>query len=601
MIYAGFIRFNEASDKIHELCSVLESYTQTPPIVVNRDSLSLCYGKVSDMHDMDELWENKSSVLMGRIFDKEKGGSFGKKEFENLSSSNKEEALKKIWGKYVYIQTNEKSSQYEIVNDLTGQLPFFYYPFPDGNVLFSSDIEIIFKVLSQKPEYNWSYLYSYLIYGSSSAIQTPFKKVYELPPACCLKITKNERHTKPFWNPLDSYNPSVSQKRSAVDVLEATLKPWIEPYQNICVSLSGGLDSSSLVYCLKNIKKKDQTLSALNYFHASVKSSNELLHARKVCEETGIDLIECEASHTLSFDPPSQNQPLKPNKPLPGFISLKWLETISDHIPSDGSCVFFCGHGSDHIFMRPPSKQSVSDYVLEKGLKGSKEQLKNITQYYRDPLFSVLKDNAMSLSSYFCSRRLAKRHPKNIQDETPDWIKQEARHKTSSDFVHPIYGYLPMSVLPGKYEQIDALYEGLASIHMEMNPLNPTSYPYLYEPVVEFALSFPTYDLFDKGYDRYPLRKAVSDHFKTETVWRRDKSETTGILQLGIKKNLEYVLELCLEGQFAQQGLIDKKGLHQTILRIGHGEIQHLWPFIQLASAEIFLRYWEEKTYGHNL
>lgn len=91
MIYAGLIRFNDASDKIHELCSVLESYTKTPPTVVRRDSLSLCYGKLSTMHDKDEVWENTSSVLIGRIFDKEKGSSFGKKEFENLSSSNKEE------------------------------------------------------------------------------------------------------------------------------------------------------------------------------------------------------------------------------------------------------------------------------------------------------------------------------------------------------------------------------------------------------------------------------------------------------------------------------------------------------------------------------
>jgi asparagine synthase (glutamine-hydrolysing) len=595
MIYAGFIRFNDAPDKMHELCSALEFYVQTPPTVVRKNSLSLVYGKVSNTHDMDEFWENPSSVLMGRIFDKEKGGSFGKKEFEKLSSSNEEEALKKIWGKYVYIHTNEKSSQWEIVIDLTGQLPFFYYPFSDGNILFSSDIEIIFKIISQKPEYNWSYLCSYLIYGSSSAIQTPFKNIYELPPACCLKITKNERNTKPFWNPLRVYKTSVFQDGDAVDILEATLKPWIEPYKNICVSLSGGLDSSSLVYCLKNIKKEDQTLKAINYFHSSSKASNELVHARKVCEETNIELIEFDSSSILPFDPPEQKQSLAPNKPFSGLIGLRFLEIMSDYVSSNDSCAFFSGHGSDHIFMRPPPKKIVSDYILEKGLKGSKEQLNNIAQYYRDPLFSVLKENAMSLSSYLCSRRLNKRHPKKIQDETPNCLKQAFRQQASPDFVHPIYGDLPRRVLPGKYEQIDLLYEGLASIHMDMNPINSPLYPYFYEPIVEFALSLPTYVLFDKGYDRYPLRKAVSDRFKTQTVWRRDKSETTGIFQLGVKKNLKYILDLCLEGQLVKQGFIDKEELHETIMMVRNGDCDSIWPFIQLASIEMFVHSWSEK------
>ena len=93
------------------------------------------------------------------------------------------------------------------------------------------------------------------------------------------------------------------------------------------------------------------------------------------------------------------------------------------------------------------------------------------------------------------------------------------------------------------------------------NQIDPTYYPFLYEPVVEFALSFPTYELFDKGYDRYPLRKAVSEIFKTDTVWRRDKSQTTGLFQLGIKQNLDHVLDICLKGHFVKQGLIDKEGL----------------------------------------
>jgi asparagine synthase (glutamine-hydrolysing) len=596
MIYVGLIRFNNAHDRVKELSSAIEWYTQASPTVLKKNSLTLCCGKLSSMNDMDEIWEHEAFILIGRIFAKTHEHSFGKENFKNICHLSKEQILEKIWGKYIYIHENTKASQFEIVIDPTGQLPFFYYVFADGNILFSSNIDIIFKVLSQKPEYNWTYLCSYLVYGNSSAIQTPFRNINELPPACYLAITKNERRTKPFWDPLRSYKTLAFHERDAVDILQSTLKPWIEPYKNICVSLSGGLDSSSLVFCLKDIIKEDQTLTALNYFHASVKSSDERSYARKVCSESGIELIEIDAFHSLPFDLSFRKQLLKPNKPYPGLISLSCLESISNSIPSNSSCSFISGHGSDHIFMRPPSKKSLADYILEKGLKGSKEQLKNIMGFFREPVFSILKKNIISLGAYFFCQHLEKRNPKNTVDDIPDWVQQKMHPMISTDFAHPIYEHLLAQILPGKYEQINAFYEGLASIHMDMSQINQTFYPFLYEPVVEFALSFPTYELFDKGYDRYPLRKSVSDHFTTESVWRRDKSQTTGILQLGLKENLEDVLALCLEGQFVQQGFIDKKGLRQTIMLLSNGDIKDLWPFMYIASVEIFLKHWEEKS-----
>ena len=602
MIYAGFIHFNQSANGINSseeaLIATLSSLIDTNPSVIKREHLTLCYGKVSNDQDMDSVWKNETSLLIGRIFDKYEQRSFSEENFKNYAHLSNEDFLRKIWGKYVYIRINKEKSLVEVVLDLTGQLPFFYFPLPNGSVVFASHIEIISRILSHQLEYNLEYLCSYLVYGNSSSIQTPFKGIYELPPACLLKITINEQVTVPFWDPLHSYTNAPFEtipEKSAVDVLQKTLKPWIKPYENICVSLSGGLDSSSLVYCLKDIIREDQTLKALNYFHSEIKSSNELVHARNVCKDTNIELIEVDVSDSLPFDPSQSTQLLIPNKPFPGLVSQKWLEKISNYIYVDPSTIFVSGHGSDHIFMRPPSKLSIADCFIEKDLKKTKQKLREVAQFYRDPLFSVLKANLISLSSYFLNVRKKKRD--NTNDEIPKWINSILLEKTSPYFIHPIYESLPKKTLPGKYEQIDTLYEGLASIQVELlDQENSTYYPFLYEPVVEFALSFPTYELFDKGYDRYPLRKTVSDRFKTETVWRRDKSQTTGLFQLGVKRNLEYVLATCLDGYFVKQGLIDREGLKQTISRIANGGIKHLWPFMHLISTEMFIQSWEKKS-----
>lgn len=594
MIYAGLLQFNQESQCSGRIESILNSYTL--PKVIKKGGVTLCYGKRSNKQEIGGTLESSVSLLIGRAFDKVNHCSLEQGDFEKLYFKSHEEILKKIFGTYVYIHVHH--DYFEIIVDSSGTLPFYYSVLPDGNILFSSDIEIIFKVLNQKPEYNWEYLCSYLLCGESSANITPFKNMYELPAGCILKIKRNMQEIKPFWNPLISRDQvSTNYPEDAVDILQKTLKPLIEPYKNICVSLSGGLDSSSLIYCLSAIKRKDQKLSAQSHYHPYIQSSNELVYARKVCEETGVELTEVDVSHPLSFTAPKKKLLIRPNKPFSGLSTLAVAEKTFDYIPKDGSSIFLSGHGSDHIFLRPPSKQLIWDYLIDKGLKGFKQQLVGLSNFYRDPGFLILKNNISNLISYVLHRRRDKRHPRNIHNYTPipKWFNQGLFEQMTSDFKHPIYNLIPSRVLPGKYEQIDGLYDAYASIQGEVEIDNPTYYPFLSEPIVEFALSFPTYELFKKGHDRYPLRQAVSDRFQTDIAWRRSKGQTTGIFQQGLKKNLKYVLSLCTEGQFAKQGLIAKQGLHQAIIRVSNGEMNDLWDVSHLATVELFLKYWELK------
>ncbi len=291
MIYAGIIKFNSQTISEEKLVQVIDSFTQNSSTIIRRNDFFLCYGKRSPVQDLDEIWENNSAIILGRAFDKDQASPLKKSTFKKLAHLNKEAVLKNIWGKYVYFNLNEKVSQYEIVVDSTGQLPFFYYPFPDGSVLFASDIEIVFRILAQRPEYNWGYLHSYFLYGNSNSVQTPFENVFEVPPACSLRITRTERKTAPFWNPLQCYKNQEMEEVDAVEVLQSTLKSWVKPYQNVCVSLSGGLDSSALVYCLKDVVARGQTLKAINYFHSKVQSSNQLVHAARFVKRSALNSL----------------------------------------------------------------------------------------------------------------------------------------------------------------------------------------------------------------------------------------------------------------------------------------------------------------------
>src|SRR5690606_2965371 len=107
----------------------------------------------------------------------------------------------------------------------------------DGSILFASNIDILAQILSRKLDYNWNYLYSYLIYGNSSSVETPFQNVYEIPPACYLDVSKSKQIVKPLWDPLRPSQQKIHTSKNAVDVIKSTLKPWVAPYDTVCVSL----------------------------------------------------------------------------------------------------------------------------------------------------------------------------------------------------------------------------------------------------------------------------------------------------------------------------------------------------------------------------
>ena len=586
MIYAGTIQFgaNLSNATNNRICISLQNYFNRKPNIIKKGCLTLFCTKVSELQDLDKIYENNSSVLIGRIFDKDT-----KKQAISFHDLSKEKILDKIWGRYIYFCVSKNRCQYEIITDISSQLPFYYYTYEDGSIIFASSIDVFFKITSHTPEKNWTYIWSYLTHGNTSTTQTAFKNLKELPPGCNA-IVKKEAKTeiKPFWNPTSLYN-SHYIKYDAVSVLNTSLKSWIAPYKNVCISLSGGLDSSAIAYCVNDIKTGNQNLSALNFFHSAIQSSNEVHYARKVSQETGIKLIEIDISNYLPFSPFDKNYLLKPNKPFPGLSNLGWLDMVQANIPFEESCIFISGHGSDQIFMRPPSKRSILDYIIINGLTGSSKYLKNVMGFYTESFFSIFQENIVPFISYY----LKNSSYKTYNNTYPDWINPSLRSKAFDGYMHPIHSsYLSKKILPGKYNQIEALLQAIATTPQDINQDRHTYYPFLNIPMIEFALNLPSYELFNASYDRYPLRQAVCSKFKTDTVWRRSKSQTTGVSQLGIKKNLEYILSICLEGELVREGFIDKDKLYKTIILVSNGDTKDMWSLTHIFSCELFFNIW---------
>lgn len=586
MIVSGFIwgKGPRNNKNIAHLESISRNIMKFEYALIETKNMTLFKGKTG-LNDQDIVLHDENSTLIGRVFDKKQNEPVKK---EGLKSLDKKKIISDCWGKYLYFSFSGDDSSISIMRDPTGQLALFYCHLPNGAVLFSSELSIINDFLTGRLSINWPYMASHLLYGIQNSTQTAFEDIYELPPGYALNCKNGLTEVDVVWDPSDYIQPRVVNNDDLIDILETSLKAWHHTYDTLHVSYSGGLDSTALLYCIDKTKSKNQKINPINLYHPEIKSSDELPYAQAVCDDLGIKLTRLNMAENLPFSPTKKSVLLKPNKPFPILTHLKVLEAINDIVNEAPSSLFISGQGGDHIFMAPPPKTLLVDYIMDNGLKGAKTQLDALAQYYRTTYYQILKDNIRTLFRQKIIRGNLSPTPK-----IAPWFTKELCELGKQPFSHPILSHISSRLLAGKLEHITAIDNAFASISVEMKEHNPTYSPLLYQPAVELSLSMPTYKLLNQGYDRYPFRDAISKAYNTNHVWRRSKGETSGVLQLGMRKNMTYLRELCLEGHFARQGLINKKAIEEHLNRMASGEVLDLWSLMYIISSELFFSFYE--------
>jgi len=561
----------------------------------NDNYLHLITGNTSSDINQGNILKTENSLLVGKIFCKDNYKSITLQDLE-LIESNKS-FVDKYWGNYLLFKKDDNKKTLTILRDPVGQLPLFYTKLSTEEIVFSSEISVIWDVLKTKPSYNWSYFSSYVVHSFITTKQTPFEGIYELLHGCELNISKESIEESVVWNPLDyisEYNGLEDIQHKIIDTTTNVMKCWTSDFDNIFLDFSGGLDSSSLFFLLNKLLKPEQQLHPVNFFHPEVQSSDEREHAWKIAKEIGIDLIEFDNSKSLPLTPFEGKLGFKPNWPTSSLTHLSIEQNIFDLSKSCENTVSISGHGGDHIFLCPPPVKSLCDYFMEKGTKNFNSKLKEISSIYRKPLFPILKEMLKGVFSHYLLHSYKQQSLKLDKYRKAPWFNEEIYKLEKTIPPHPFFTTKTTKILPGKFNFIDGIYNGLSTIKGEVrNYQNPIFYPLFSQPLLELSLSIPTYESYSKGYDRYPFRKAISEYFKTNNVWRKDKGETSGIMQRGLKHNEKYILELCLEGNIVKTGLIDKNLLYKNINGMMNGQTDTQWPVSSLISAEIFMRFWD--------
>jgi len=597
VIIAGvFNQVNENTFK--KLVSITSGKINKDITYFKNDFVNIVVGKTASTVDQGRILKLRDALLVGKVFSKNSYEAITEEELEQQSEIPNQLFVKKYWGNYLYVKVKDKIAT--ILRDPVGQFPLFYTKLNSGEYLFSSEIEILINMMENKPGFNWKYFSSYMLHSFITTEQTAFDGIYELPHGCQLSFNcvNKTMERSVVWNPLDyfqGYKDPENAQNNIIDITSNVIKSWTRDAEVVSLDFSGGTDSTGLLFLLNKVLSGNQEIKLINMFHPDVSSSDERKYACATAKGLGLNLIEFDHSESLPYDSFDKAILFKPNWPTSCLTYSKVQDDVGLLLKGNRNIIYMSGHGGDHIFMCPPPVASLCDYLIEHGRDGFNTKLKEISTMFRKPLFPILQEMIKGFIFYYLYSHYNRSAYAVDNGKKAPWFNKEVFLLEKQVRYHPFfYEENTTKSLPGKFGLIDVIYNGLSTIKTDIRDggTNPVFYPLFSQPLLELVLSIPTYESYRDGYNRYMFRKAISDTFKTNDVWRKDKGETSGITQRGLKKNEKLILDLCLEGKMVKQGLINKERLHIGMFEVMNGQTECQWPVTSLICAEIFMNYW---------
>jgi asparagine synthase (glutamine-hydrolysing) len=596
MIISGIIN-NYDTSLLENIILKTESKIKKNRTIFSDKIITLIVGNTSDTVYQGEILKFKDGILIGRVFSKDSYRKIRIDDIGILSDKTDRFLIDRCWGSYIFIRTNIIENLVYILRDPIGQFNLFYKKLNSGAVIFSSSIEVLYESTKEQIEYNINYCAIYMLYSYVNTDSTIFNDVSELSPGYSLKIdiSKNLLTSSNMWKIEDycKYNKNIDIKEQIIFVLENVIKSWTENSQGVFLDFSGGTDSTSLLLIANKILDRDQILNAVNIFHPSISASDERNYASSVAQTINIPIIEFDRSNSLPFDDLLSFNP-KLDLPSPILVVSKFHRDISRLSSNYKNITYMSGHGGDHIFLCPTPLSSICDYFIERGLSGLYLKIKELSFMFRMPLFKLLKIFAKDLISYslLSNKDISFDYKQKLNplDLDKDFINLENKI-IYNQFIEK---ELHKNLLPGKLSHINSIFRGLTTIKKDVrdNRTNAVFYPLFSQPMIELALSIPSYDSFDKGFNRYHFRKSISNSFNTNHVWRKDKGDTSGSLQLGIKKNQDSIKNLCLNGRLFNMGILKEEGFVNCLKMSINGQSEVNWSLINLVSLELFFKSW---------
>ncbi len=211
----------------------------------------------------------------------------------HLYEERGESMVEALNGMFAFVLYDRRRKRIFGARDRFGIKPL-YYAQPAGGLAFASEVKSLLRLPSVARDVDLTSLNHYLSLRYVPGERSIFAQVQRLPPARRFSYDIDGRtlRIERYWRPRFGHGPRHSAREWAEIIrteLRAAVVRWTLADVPIACSLSGGLDSTSIVGLLAEAGRGRTKTYSLGFSSAGEEPYSELALARRVAERWGTD------------------------------------------------------------------------------------------------------------------------------------------------------------------------------------------------------------------------------------------------------------------------------------------------------------------------
>ena len=500
--------------------------------------IDLSYAAAQPMHSIDN---NYVIILNGEIYNyielkdelKKKGCKFfsasDTEVLLNLYILEGPSCLTKIDGMFAFAIYDKRQNTLFCARDRFGEKPFFYTLYK-GRFLFASEIKALIKA-GVPQGINQQRMFEFLLYGLTSNTSNPdgtfYNDIFQLEPAHFLLIQNDGAINKQRYWKLKITEDKDINEQDAIERLKELFRISVNNRLRSDVpvgsSLSGGLDSSAIVFEINRIKNNSQiqkTYSAR--FPGFLRDEGVFID--KVVSLTNVEPVSIFPTVNSVFD---NLKKVFYHQEIPfGGTAVSAQYEVMQAAHDNNTIVLLDGQGADeilagygiykHTYLKELAKrnkkyfsQEKNTFINEHGWRKSELSIEEKLEYLpflRNALFR----NAI--------KKVKKLKPGYYKGISPALISAFANKTVPLESFDSLKEHLLFSTEQHGLEELLRYADRNAMAHSV-----ETRLPFLSHDLVEFIFTLPSNLIIKNGWNKYILRKANVDALPEEIIWRKDK------------------------------------------------------------------------------
>ena len=509
-----------------------------------------------------------------------------------------ESCPKKLLGDFAFAIWDSKNEQLFCARDHMGIKPFYYY-LSEDLFLFSTEIKALFSNIEIPRRLNKVMIGDYLLYQLNDKKITFYEEIYRIPNGHYISLDFNKNQIARYWElnineeiNFDSDEDYISKFK---EIFFEAVKCRLRSVSQVGSLLSGGLDSSSIVCTAKVIlDEENKKLDTFSAVFDEIIQCDERPYIESVLSKTDFESHYVTVDNTSPlcnykdffwhFDQPfyapnlfmhwklfEEAQKNGINIILDGFDGDTTLSRNNRYLADLAADMHWSELAQELILLNKNSKKNIIELLIEKVIAPiSPESFKKVLltqkmlvpkQWQRNNKFNII--NNEFIENY------------SIIERYQHFYEEKLKKSNNSKKYHLF------RLNSGSFQFIFELVDSIGgALDIEVR------FPFFDVRLVEYSLSLPPEQKYNKGWDRILMRQSMENILPSKVQWRQQKTSLAPNFNHGLimfEKNK--IIDLLKNESIQEYINIDslKKIINNIDKNQDHSSLINIWKCLTIA------------------